>query len=75
MKKMKRVHFDNDVELYQSELVNLNNIYDLIKIGLAEKISIISDKITETEDLDLKGELCMEVDTKDDLNKVKEILG
>ena len=25
--------------------------------------------------LDLKGELCMEVDTKEDLNKIKEILG
>ena len=25
--------------------------------------------------LDLKGELCMEIDTKEDLNKIKKILG
>lgn len=32
------------------------------------------DKI-DLHPIDLKGELCMEIDTKDDLNKVREILG
>lgn len=47
---------------------------DNVNVYAENALNELYDEI-ELHPIDLKGDLCMEVDTKDDLNKVKEILG
>ena len=56
-----KLYNESELEAYERELINLNALYDLVKIGLAEKVANVSDKIAETDDLDEKARLTEEL--------------